>query len=39
VMADKFSDRVNPIISYFLIYGDIIRLINYSDISLKNNNF
>lgn len=38
-MVDKFSDRVNPIISYFLIYSDIIRLINYSDILLKNNNF
>ncbi len=38
-MAENFSDRVNPIISYYYIYGDLIKLINESEITLKEKEF
>lgn len=38
-MAENFSDRVNPIISYFYMYGDLIKLINESEITLKEKEF
>ncbi|MDR0067808.1 DUF4398 domain-containing protein [Acinetobacter sp. 11520] len=39
VIPTIFIDLVNPVISYFYIYGDIIRLINEADISLKDREF
>lgn len=39
ITSDHFSDRVNIIISYFYIYGDLIRLINDSEISFKDKEF
>lgn len=35
----NFSSHINPIISYFYIYGDLIRLINESEIQLNEKEF
>lgn len=39
VAEDNFREPINPIISYFYIYGDLVRLINSSDISSKDKDF